>query len=124
MSSAASGLIHNLATSARSSSPSQRRAGAGARPGQDHAQPPGARRHLGKDSNPDTIEGIVLMLKYQNPSQTLRGVHAKVAELNRQLAKDGVRIVPYIDRDDLVKNATISKVGRTMPRASAWSSSS
>jgi len=68
---------------------------------------------LGKDSNPDAIEGIVLMLKYQNPSQTLRGVHAKVAELNRQLAKDDVQIVPYIDRDDLVR-ATVHKVGRTI----------
>src|SRR5271170_4210754 len=57
---------------------------------------------LGKDSNPDTIEGIVLMLKYQNPSQTLKGLHAKVVELNAQLASQGVRIVPYIDRDDLV----------------------
>jgi heavy metal efflux system protein len=68
---------------------------------------------LGKDKNPDTIEGIVLMLKYQNPSQTLRGVHAKVAELNAKLAEQGVRIVPYIDRDDLVKN-TIHKVGQTI----------
>jgi cobalt-zinc-cadmium resistance protein CzcA len=68
---------------------------------------------LGKDSNPDTIEGIVLMLKYQNPSETMRGVHAKVAELNRQLASADIRIVPYIDRDDLVK-ATIHKVGRTI----------
>jgi cobalt-zinc-cadmium resistance protein CzcA len=68
---------------------------------------------LGKDSNSDTIEGIVLMLKYQNPSQTLRGIHAEVIELNRQLAKDDVRIVPYIDRDDLVR-ATIHKVGRTI----------
>ena len=68
---------------------------------------------LGKDNNPDTIEGIVLMLKYQNPSETLKGVHAKVAELNRRLARDGVRIVPYIDRDDLV-HATIRKVGRTI----------
>src|SRR6202020_330033 len=68
---------------------------------------------LGKDSNPDTIEGIVLMLKYQNPSLTLRGVHAKVAELNGRLATMGVRIVPYSDRDDLVR-ATISKVGRTI----------
>jgi len=68
---------------------------------------------LGKDNNPDTIEGIVLMLKYQNPSQTLRGLHTKVVELNRQLAKSDVRIVPYIDRDDLV-HATISKVGRTI----------
>lgn len=68
---------------------------------------------LGKDANPDTIEGIVLMLKYQNPSQTLRGLHAKVAELNAKLAASDVRIVPYIDRDDLV-HATIHKVGRTI----------
>jgi heavy metal efflux system protein len=68
---------------------------------------------LGKDNNPDTIEGIVLMLKYQNPSETLKGVHAKVAELNRELAKQDVRIVPYIDRDVLVQQ-TIHKVGRTI----------
>jgi cobalt-zinc-cadmium resistance protein CzcA len=68
---------------------------------------------LGKDSNPDTIEGIVLMLKYQNPSQTLRGLHKKVKELNARLAASDVRIVPYIDRDDLV-HATIHKVGQTI----------
>ncbi len=68
---------------------------------------------LGKDHNPDTIEGIVLMLKYQNPSETLRGIHAKVAELSRQLAADGVKIVPYIDRDNLVR-ATVHKVGQTI----------
>ena len=68
---------------------------------------------LGKNNNPDTIEGICLMLKYQNPSETLRGLHAKVAELNEKLAKQKVRIVPYSDRDDLV-HATIGKVGRTI----------
>src|SRR5215475_14238613 len=68
---------------------------------------------VGKDSSPDTVEGIVLMLKYQNPSKTLSGVHAKVAELNARMAKQGVRIVPYIDRDELV-HATVSKVGRTI----------
>ena len=68
---------------------------------------------VGKDGNPDTIEGIVLMLKYQNPSETLKGVHAKVIELNKQLEPDGVRVVPYIDRDDLVK-MTVAKVGRTI----------
>ncbi|MGO9852942.1 MAG: efflux RND transporter permease subunit [Steroidobacteraceae bacterium] len=68
---------------------------------------------LGKDNNPDTIEGIVLMLKYQNPSETLKGIHAKVDELNRRLASQDVRIVPYIDRDDLVR-ATVHKVGRTI----------
>jgi len=68
---------------------------------------------LGKDRNPDTIEGIVLMLKYQNPSQTLRGLHQKVAQLNRELAAQDVRLVPYIDRDNLV-HATVNKVGRTI----------
>src|ERR1700723_893857 len=68
---------------------------------------------LGKDTNPDTIEGIVLMLKYQNPSQTLQGIHAKVAELNAKLAAAGVRIKPYIDRDDLVRK-TIHQVGQTI----------
>jgi cobalt-zinc-cadmium resistance protein CzcA len=68
---------------------------------------------LGKDNNPDTLEGIVLMLKYQNPSQTLAGLHKKVAQLNAEMAKSGVRIVKYIDRDDLV-HATVSKVGRTI----------
>jgi heavy metal efflux system protein len=68
---------------------------------------------LGKDNNPDTIEGIVLMLKYQNPSETLQGIHATVNELNRELAKQDVRIVPYIDREVLVQQ-TIHKVGRTI----------
>ena len=68
---------------------------------------------LGKDSNPYMLQGIVLMLKYQNPSETLRGVHAKVNELNAALASDGVRIVPYIDRDNLVR-ATVHKVGQTI----------
>jgi cobalt-zinc-cadmium resistance protein CzcA len=68
---------------------------------------------LGKDANPDTIEGIVDMLKYQNPSEVLKGVHAKVAELGKQLGPMGVRIVPYIDRDELVQN-TIHKVSHTV----------
>ena len=68
---------------------------------------------LGKDANPDTIQGIVDMLKYQNPSEVLKGVHAKVAELGKQLGPLGVRIVPYIDRDELVQN-TIHKVSHTV----------
>jgi cobalt-zinc-cadmium resistance protein CzcA len=64
---------------------------------------------LGKDANPDTIQGIVDMLRYQNPSEVLKGIHAKMAELSKQLGPLGVRIVPYIDRDDLV-HETIRRV--------------
>lgn len=68
---------------------------------------------LGKDNNPDTIEGIVDMLRRQNPSEVLKGVHAKVEELNKKLKSKDVRIAPYIDRDDLVQ-MTVHKVTHTV----------
>ncbi len=68
---------------------------------------------LGKDNNPDTLEGIVLMLKGENPSKVLEGVHAKVDELQRRLALQDVKLVPYIDRDGLVK-LTVEKVTHTV----------
>ena len=68
---------------------------------------------MGKDRNPDSIEGIVLMLKGENPSRVLEGVHAKVAQLQTKLTAMGVRIVPYIDRDDLVE-LTVHKVTHTV----------
>jgi cobalt-zinc-cadmium resistance protein CzcA len=68
---------------------------------------------LGKDNNPDTIEGICDLLKYENASHVLDGIHAKVDELNKQLAAQDVKIVPYIDRDNLV-TATKEKVFHTV----------
>jgi heavy metal efflux system protein len=68
---------------------------------------------LGKDNNPDTIQGIVDLLKGDNPSETLKGIHKAVDELNKELAPRDVRIVPYIDRDDLVQ-ATVHKVSHTI----------
>jgi heavy metal efflux system protein len=68
---------------------------------------------LGKDTNSDTLEGIVDLLKYQNPSEVLKGIHAKVVELSKQLEPLEVRIVPYIDRDDLVQE-TVRKVSHTV----------
>ncbi len=68
---------------------------------------------LGKDSNPDTIEGIVQMLTGQNASLVLKNIHQQVASLQKQLDPLGVKIVPYIDRDTLV-NATTDKVMDTV----------
>lgn len=75
-----------------------------------HQEPEGI---LGKNENPDTIEGIVDLLKYENASRVLAGIHARVDELRQQLEPQDVHIVPYIDRSDLVA-ATVSKVGHTM----------
>ncbi|OUI81773.1 membrane protein [Gluconobacter sp. DsW_056] len=68
---------------------------------------------LGKDRNPDTIEGVVTMLSGENPSLVLDGLHTTIAKLQQQLAPSHVRIVPYMDRDHLVLSTT-HKVTETM----------
>ena len=56
--------------------------------------------------NPDVVEGIVQMRKGAEAEATLEGVHAKVAYLNDHILPPGVRIVPHVDRDDLVHYTT------------------
>jgi cobalt-zinc-cadmium resistance protein CzcA len=68
---------------------------------------------LGKDERNDTVEGTVLLLRGENPSRVLEGVHTKVAELNDRLKAEDVQIVPYLDRSSLV-DATVDKVSHTV----------
>jgi cobalt-zinc-cadmium resistance protein CzcA len=68
---------------------------------------------LGKDDQNDGIAGIVLLLRNENPSRVMQGVHAKVAELNDRLKAEDVQLVPYLDRSDLV-DATVDKVSHTI----------
>src|SRR5215475_12588169 len=68
---------------------------------------------LGKDDRNDTIEGIVLLLRSENPSRVIDGIHAKVAELNKRLRSTDIQIIPYLDRSSLV-DATIDKVSHTI----------
>jgi len=56
--------------------------------------------------NPDVVEGIVLLRKGANSDETLDGIHAKVKELNEQILPPGVKIVPFLDRSDLVHYTT------------------
>ena len=68
---------------------------------------------LGKDGDPDTIEGIALLLKGENPSTVLDGVHEAVRDLNDNVLPQDVKIVPYLDRTMLVQ-ATVHTVGKTL----------
>ncbi len=56
--------------------------------------------------DPDVVEGIVLMRKGAAPDATLDALHEKVRELNERLLPPGVRIVPHLDRSDLVGYTT------------------
>jgi len=61
----------------------------------------------------ESIEGIVLLLKHENPSHVLEGVHRAVDELNNGILPEGVKIVPYLDRTGLVKT-TLNTVSHTL----------
>jgi heavy metal efflux system protein len=54
----------------------------------------------------DAVEGIVFMRKGADTATTLDGIHAMVTRLNRQILPRGVKMVPYLDRDDLVHYTT------------------
>src|SRR5713101_3559168 len=56
--------------------------------------------------NEDVIEGIVLLRKGANADETLVAIHKKVRELNEQILPPGVKIVPFLDRSDLVHLTT------------------
>jgi cobalt-zinc-cadmium resistance protein CzcA len=55
---------------------------------------------------PDTIEGIVLLRKGANGDAMLAALHDKVRDLNDHFLPPGVKIVPFLDRSDLVHFTT------------------
>lgn len=61
----------------------------------------------------DGVEGIVQMLRGENPSQVLEEVHQAVDELNNEILPKGTRIHPFMDRTDLV-NTTLHTVSHTL----------
>jgi cobalt-zinc-cadmium resistance protein CzcA len=63
--------------------------------------------------NPDTVEGIVLLQKGDDSDPVLDGIHAKVKDLNQHILPKGVKIVPFLDRSDLVK-FTVETVERNL----------
>ncbi|QIK58362.1 efflux RND transporter permease subunit [Dysgonomonas sp. HDW5A] len=61
----------------------------------------------------ESIEGIVLLLKHQNPSVVLEGINKAVDELNNETLPEGVHIHAFLDRTELV-NTTLHTVSRTL----------
>lgn len=61
----------------------------------------------------DAVEGIVQMLRGENPSDVLQNVHQAVDELNNGILPKGVEIHPFLDRTHLV-NQTLNTVSHTL----------
>jgi cobalt-zinc-cadmium resistance protein CzcA len=65
------------------------------------------RREDGKIvDNDDVVSAWVPMRKGADAEAALRGLHAKVEELNDYILPRGVKIVPFIDRSELVHHTT------------------
>ena len=76
----------------------------------DHAQQTGI---FGINENPDSVEGIVLLLRGANPSVALKNIQEGVQELNDSVLPKGVRIKPYYDRTVMIHD-TLHTVTRNV----------
>jgi cobalt-zinc-cadmium resistance protein CzcA len=56
--------------------------------------------------NDDVVSGIVLLRKGATGEKALKDIHQKVEELNDHILPPGVKIVPFLDRSDLVHYTT------------------
>ncbi|MVZ60412.1 efflux RND transporter permease subunit [Sphingobacterium humi] len=66
---------------------------------------------VGFNEQDDLVEGIVVMLRGENPSEVVENLKVKIEELNSRILPEGVKIQPVIDRTKLVDNTvyTVSK---------------
>jgi heavy metal efflux system protein len=65
------------------------------------------RREDGKlIDNPDVVEGILLLQKGEDSDPVLGGIETKVRELNDRILPKGVKVVPFLDRSDLIHYTT------------------
>jgi multidrug efflux pump subunit AcrA (membrane-fusion protein) len=66
-----------------------------------------SRRQDGKIiDNDDAVSGIALLRKGAEGDRALEGLHEKIRELNSYILPPGVKLVPFIDRSDLVHFTT------------------
>jgi len=68
---------------------------------------------VGLNDDDDVVQGIVVMLRGQNPSEVIKNLKEKIDELNDRILPENVKIVPFMDRTTLV-NTTINTVLKNM----------
>lgn len=71
----------------------------------------GAAMKNGKD---EAVGGIVMMLRGENSREVVKRVEEKVREINENnILPDGIKMVPYYDRSDIV-NASVNTVNKAL----------
>ncbi|MGV4414095.1 efflux RND transporter permease subunit [Chryseobacterium sp. T1] len=68
---------------------------------------------VGYNKEDDVVEGIVIMLRGENPSDVIARIKTRIAELNDGELPADVKIEPVIDRTELV-NTTVNTVSKNL----------
>lgn len=68
---------------------------------------------VGLNYDDDVVQGIVIMLRGENPSAVIARLKDKISELNDRVLPEDVRIVPFMDRTKLI-DSTVHTVTRNM----------
>ena len=61
---------------------------------------------VGRDNDPDVVEGIVLLRKGENPGEVLQRLRDKVDEINTVFLPNDVKMIPFYDRTNLIDFCT------------------
>ena len=68
---------------------------------------------VGLQDEEDLVEGIVIMLRGENPGDVIERLKEKIEDLNDRILPKDVKIEPFIDRTELV-NTTVSTVTKNL----------
>jgi cobalt-zinc-cadmium resistance protein CzcA len=68
---------------------------------------------VGLQDENDLVQGVVMMLRGENPGDVIPRLKEKIAELNQNILPGDVKIEPFIDRTELV-NATVKTVTKNL----------
>jgi len=68
---------------------------------------------VGLQDEDDLVQGIVIMLRGENPGDVIPRLKEKIEELNTTILPKDVKIEPFIDRTELVQ-ATVSTVAKNI----------
>jgi len=77
----------------------------------DHQSKPGDKKEIRHEDGKiiddgDVVEGIVALQKGDDSEFALAGIHKKVDELNTRILPPGVKVIPFLDRSDLLHYTT------------------
>ncbi|MFT3838227.1 MAG: CusA/CzcA family heavy metal efflux RND transporter [Myxococcaceae bacterium] len=68
---------------------------------------------VGRDKATNSVEGTVLLRRGENPRDVLDALHLRIAQVNKDVLPQGMRIVPFYDRTKLV-STTMHTVSHNM----------